>query len=141
MTTKVELTTYLEREQAIVNAEFPKYQETTVELFDRVYTFFDIDFDELTDNRVYRCFLNSFKEIICFAFDADVSKVYLRCLFKGLNNEIIVGYLGSYAKSRARDIQFAMDRFLGFFIATWQGCNDDKERVLAHIVDFIDSRM
>ncbi len=141
MNTEVELMAYLEQMKENINAEFPKHEATTAELFDKVYAFFDIDFEELTDNRVYRCFLSFFKELICFAFDKGVSKAYLRCLFKSLNNEIIVRYLGSYAKSRTKDIKFAMDRFLNFFITTWQDCNNDKNRVLEHIVDFIDSQI
>lgn len=141
MYTKVELIAYLEQEKVKVNTEFPKYEKTTAELFERVYAFFDVDFEELPDNRVYRCFLGSFREILCFAFETDVSKAYLRCLFKSLNNEIVVGYLGSCAKSRAKDIRFVMDRFLGLFIATWQGYNDDKRRVQEDIIRFIDYRM
>ena len=138
MNPKVELTAYLKQENIKVNTEFPQYEETTAELFEQVYAFFDVDFEELTDNRVYRCFLSSFKEIICFAFEKDVPKSYLRCFFKSLNNELVVGYLGSYAKSRAKDIKNIMDRFLHFFITTWQGYGDDKKRVLENIVQLID---
>lgn len=141
MHTKAELIAHLEQEKLRVNAEFPNYVEITAELFRQIYSFFDVDFPELTDNRIYRYFLGSFKEMICFAFESDVSKAYLRCVFKGLNNEIVVGYLGNYAKSRAKDIQLTMDRFLGFFIATWQGYNDDKKRVLDEIIRFIEYQM
>lgn len=141
MNTKVELMAYLEQEKAKVNTKFPKYEKTTAELFEQVYAFFDIDFDELTDNRVYRCFLGSFKEIICFAFETDASKAYLHCFFQSLNNEIVVGYLGSYAKSRAQDIRSVMNRFLHFFVTSWQGYNDDKEKVLGRILYLIDCWM
>lgn len=127
MNTRAELIAYLEREKIKVNTEFPQYEETTAELFQRVYAIFDVDFEELTDNRVYRCFLGAFKEMICFAFETDVSKAYLRYFFKSLNNEIVVGYLGNCAKSRAKDIRFVMDRFLNFFVATWQGYDNDKK--------------
>jgi hypothetical protein len=138
MNPKVELTAYLERERIKVNTTFPKYEKITAELFEQVYAFIDVDFEEFTDNRVYRCFLSSFKEIICFAFEKDVPKSYLRCFFKSLNNETVVGYLGSYAKSRARDIKNVMDRFLDFFIVSWQGYDNDKKRVLEDIIQSID---
>lgn len=141
MNAKAAVMEYLERDKTKVNTEFPKYEQTTAELFKQVYAFFDIDFGELTDNRAYRCFLGSFKEIICFAFEKDVSKAYLRCFFQSLNNEIVVGYLGSYAKSRATDIQLIMDRFLNFFVASWQGYDDDKEKVLERILYLIDCWM
>lgn len=138
MNPKAELTAYLEREKIKVNTEFPQYEEITAELFEQVYAFFDVDFEELTDNRVYRCFLSSFKEIISFAFEKDVPKSYLRWFFRSLNNELVVGYLGSYAKSRAKDIRNVMERFLYFFIVSWQGFDNDKRRVLEDIVQSID---
>lgn len=81
MNTKSVLKAYLECEKNKLNSEFPKYEEITTDLFQKVYEFLNVDFEDLSDNRVYRCFLDSFKEIICFAFDKDVSKAYLRNFF------------------------------------------------------------
>ena len=71
--------------------------------------------------------------------EEDVSKAYLRCLFKSLNREDFVAYLTKHSKSRAKDIRFIMERFLHFFISSWQGYGDDKKQVLKEIVSFIDS--
>ena len=133
-----ELNKYLECEINKLNCEFPKYEEVTADLFQKVYEFLNVDFESLSDNRVYRYFLVSFKEIICYAFDRDVSKAYLRFFFKIMNKEIIVGYIANKAKSRAKDIKNIMDRFLHFFKTSWQGYYDDKDRVLGEIICLID---
>ena len=136
-----ELITYLKQEKNKLNFEFPKNEKTTAFLFEKLYEFLENDFEEMSDNRVYRCFLTSFKEIICFAFEEDVSKAYLRCFFKCLNREDFVAYLAKYSKSRAQDIHFIMERFLHFFISSWQGYGDDNKQVLKEIVFLIDCRM
>lgn len=138
---KNELLAYLEQEKANVNTKFPQYEATTLELFQQLHAFFVIDYTGLTDNRVYRCFLSFFKEIICYVFGAGVTKPYLRFIFKCLNNENVIKHLGSYAKSREADIRFDMHKFLDYFVMTWQGYNDDKQRVMEEIIRFIDNRM
>ena len=141
MNKKADLIVHLEQGITRLNVEFPQNEQTTTILFRFVFDFLDADFEEMTDNRVYRYFLTSFKELICCAFEMGVSKSYLRCLFKHLNNNIFVGYLGNYAKTRANDIQLVMDRFVDFFVATWQGCGNDRNRVLNNIVNSIDNWM
>ncbi len=138
MSINPKLMTYLECEKENLNSEFPKNQETTTLLFEKVFDFLSTDFDEMSDNKVYRCFLISFREIIFIAFDKDVSKVYLRQFFKIMNNDIFLTYLSNHAKSRAKDIKFVMNRFVHFFITSWQGYNDNKDRVLDEIIGLID---
>ena len=138
MNRKTDLIVYLEQGITKLNIDFPQNGQSTTMLFRLVLDFLDADFAEMTDNRIYRYFLASFKELICCAFETGVSKSYLRCLFKHLNNNVFVGYLGNYAKTRANDIQLVMDRFVDFFIASWQGCDNDRKRVLNNIVCSID---
>ena len=138
MNKKTDLIVYLEQGITKLNIDFPQNGQSTTMLFRLVLDFLDADFAEMTDNRIYRYFLASFKELICCAFETGVSKSYLRCLFKHLNNNVFVGYLGNCAKTRANDIQLVMDRFVDFFVATWQGFDNDRKRVLDDIVSSID---
>ena len=138
MNKKADLIVYLEQGIAKLNVEFPKNEQSTSALFQKVVDFLNTDFEEMTDSHIYRHFLTSFKELICFAFETGVSKSYLRCFFKHLNNQLFVVYLGNYAKTRANDIRLVMDRFVDFFIATWQGFDNDRKRVLNNIVCSID---
>lgn len=141
MGANAELTAYLEREKAKLNGEFSKYAPTTEELFRRVADFLDTDFEGMTDNRVYRYLLTTFRELICYAFEEDVSKAYLRGFFRSMNGRTVVDYLVGHARSRQQDIRAVMDRFLHFFVATWQGFNDDKKKVLEEILFLIDHWM
>ncbi len=141
MSISTNLMTYLKCEKENLISEFPKNEETTTILFEKVFDFFSTDFDEMSDNKVYRCFLVSFREIICIAFDKDVSKVYLRQFFKIMNNDIFLTYLTNHSKSRAKDIKNIMNRFVHFFINSWQEYNDNKDRVLDEIIGLIDCWM
>ncbi len=138
MSISPKLMTYLECEKENLNSEFPKNEETTTLLFEKVFDFLSTDFDEMSDNKVYRCFLISFREMFCIAFDKDVSKIYLRQFFKIMNNDIFLTYLSNHAKSRAKDIKNIMNRFVNFFISSWQGYNDNKDSVLDEIIGLID---
>lgn len=137
MDKKADLIVCLEDGIAKLNAQFPQNEQSTTMLFQMVFDFLDADLEEMTDSRVYRFFLTSFQELICSAFEAGVSKSYLRCFFKSLNTPSFVGYLGHYAKSRENDIKTVMDRFVGFFVTSWQGYGDDRSRVLDNIVTSI----
>lgn len=132
------LKSYLEYNKGYMNTEFLNNSDTTEELFAMVYSFLCVDFDELSDNRVYRCFLTSFKEIICFAFEQDVSKKYLRLFFKIINNEIIIKHITNHAKTRTKDIKDVMNRFVDFFTTSWQGYGNDKGKMLDNIVNSIE---
>ena len=138
MNKKTDLIIYLEQGINKLSVEFPKNEQSTSALFQKVVDFLNTDFEEMTDNCIYRYFLTSFKELIGFAFETGVSKSYLRCFFKYLNNQLFIGYLGNYAKTRANDIRLVMDRFVNFFITSWQGCNNDRKSVLNNIVCSID---
>ena len=138
MNKKTDLIIYLEQGIIKLNVEFPKNEQSTSALFQKVVDFLNTDFEEMTDNCIYRYFLTFFKELIGFAFETGVSKSYLRCFFKHLNNQLFVGYLGNYAKTRANDIRLVMDRFVDFFITSWQSCDNDRKSVLNNIVCSID---
>ncbi len=138
MIVKSDFNEYLERGKNALILDYPKCQETTSALFSMVYDFLSADFEELTDSRVYRFFLSSFKEMICFAFEKGLSKAYLRGFFKILNNPAVVEFIAGHAPSKAADIRNVMHRFLHFFIGSWQGHNHDRDKVLEEIIGLID---
>ena len=141
MDKKADLIAYLDQGIARLNAEFPQNAQSTTMLFQLIFGFLDTDFEEMTDNRIYRHFLASFKELIYFAFESGVSKSYLRCLFKYLDNNAFVDYLGNYAKVKTSSIQSVMDLLVNAFTTSWQGCNNDRKSVLEHIIQRFDCWM
>ena len=137
MSKKTDLIAFLEQGFDKLNTDFPKNREVTAALFQKVSDFLDTDFEEMTDNCVYRHFLTSWKEIISFAVQAGVSKSYLRCFLKHLNNKMFLDYLGSYAKTRANDFRLIMNRFVNCFTVS----NVEMDSVLREIVYLIDCWM
>ena len=73
MNNKADLIVYLEQGIAKLTFEFPQYEHSTSMLFQQIFDFLDSDFEEMTDNYIYRYFLTSFKELICFAFETGVN--------------------------------------------------------------------
>ena len=141
LSANLELKSFLEHEENNLNKRFPKHQQITMNLFHKVREFLDADFERFSDNRVYRYLLDTFRDIIYYAFDNGVSKSCLLAFFKILNKETVAKPLCYYAKSRAKDIEFILNRLLLFFTFTWQGVDNDRAKVLEEIVSFIDSCM
>ncbi len=142
MATSPELTAYLDSKRIEIDAEFPKHKETTAELFSKASDLFCIEPADMSDNRAFRYILTSLRELVCYAFEAGVSKAYLRLFFKALNSETIVSCLADCSKSRAKDIRYVMDRLLSYFTYSWQGYREEnRDLVLMDVLSFIDNMM
>ena len=140
MTKNIKLMAYLQCKTEELNAEFPKYREVTNEVFSQINCLLNIDFGGMPDNRVYRYYLDSFKDIIIFLFSKDVTKVYLRSFFKSLNTPIVIQQLTKFSKNNSIRIQNLMNYFVDSCVSTWQWCNDNKNTILENIIKNIDSR-
>ena len=134
---KRECLTYLEFEKIKLNEEFPKYATVTQELFIRVSDFVNEDFDGISDNRVYRLFLDTLKDVIRYAFNSDVSKAYMRNFFKKLDNKNVVEYLASIMKTKSTDVSNIMKGLVYFFVY-WQDSDNTKNNKLEEIIKYVD---
>lgn len=134
---KKECLSYLEIEKVKLNEEFPKYESVTEELFIQVSDFMDNDFDDISENKIYRFFLDKLKDITFYAFDRNVSKAYMRSFFKKLNNKNVVEYLTSIMKTKSIDISNIMKRFVNFFVY-WQDSDNTKDKKLEEIIKLLD---
>ncbi|MBQ3544630.1 MAG: hypothetical protein IJA34_06560 [Lachnospiraceae bacterium] len=137
---KKECLTYLELVQSELNEEFPKYETVIKELFIQVSDFMNNDFDGISENRIYRLFLDKLKDITRYAFDSDVSKAYMRSFFARLNNKEVVEYLTGIMKTKSIDIINIMKRFVNFFVY-WQDSDNAKEKKLEEIIKLVDGWM
>ncbi len=137
---KKDCLSYLEFEKVKLNEEFPKYESVTEELFVQVSDFMNNDFDDISENKIYRFFLDKLKDIIFYAFDRNVSKAYMRSFFKKLNNKNVVEYLTSIMKTKSIDISNIMKRFVNFFVY-WQDSDNTKEKKLEEIIKLLDGWM
>lgn len=140
MILKKECLSYLESEKSKLIEEFPKDKFTTEELFMQITVFIDNDFDGISENKIFRSFLDTLKNITYYAFDRDSSKAYLRSFFKILNNKSVIEYLTSLMKSKSVDIKNIMNRFVNFFVY-WQNSDNTKENKLNEIIRLVDGWM
>ncbi|MBQ3573034.1 MAG: hypothetical protein IJA16_00405 [Clostridia bacterium] len=137
---KKDCLSYLEFEKVKLNEEFPKYESVTEELFVQVSDFMNNDFDDISENKIYRFFLDKLKDITFYAFDRNVSKAYMRSFFKKLNNKNVVEYLTSIMKTKSIDISNIMKRFVNFFVY-WQDSDNTKDKKLEEIIKLLDGWM
>ena len=137
---KKDCLSYLEFEKVKLNEEFPKYESVTEELFVQVSDFMNNDFDDISENNIYRFFLDKLKDIIFYAFDRNVSKAYMRSFFKKLNNKNVLEYLTSIMKTKSIDISNIMKRFVNFFVY-WQDSDNTKDKKLEEIIKLLDGWM
>lgn len=140
MVSKKECLSYLELEKTKLNEEFPKYETVTEELFVQVSDFMNNDFDGISENKIYRFFLDKLKDITFYAFGSNVSKAYMRSFFKKLNNKNVVEYLTSIMKTKSIDISNIMKRFVNFFVY-WQDSDNTKDKKIEEIIKLVDGWM
>lgn len=137
---KKDCLSYLEFEKVKLNEEFPKYESVTEELFVQVSDFMNNDFDDISENKIYRFFLDKLKDITFYTFDRNVSKAYMRSFFEKLNNKNVVEYLTSIMKTKSIDISNIMKRFVNFFVY-WQDSDNTKDKKLEEIIKLLDGWM
>ena len=131
---------YLEFGKNKLNEEFPKCETVTQELFVQVSDFVNNDFDGISENKIYRLFLDKLKDITRYAFNSNVSKAYMRSFFKMLNNKNVVEYLTCIMKIKSTDISNIMKRFVNFFVY-WQDSDNTKDKKLEEIIKLVDGWM
>lgn len=103
MLLKKKCLSYLELEKIKPNEEFPKYEITTEELFVQVSDFVNKDFEGIPENKIYRLYLKQLKDMICYAFNNNVSKA---SFFKKLNNKNMAEYLTGIMKNNTKKTIF-----------------------------------
>ena len=136
MATNKDCILYLDDIKAQLIEEFPTNKELTEKNFLMVYNFVCTDFNGVSENKIFRIFLNTFKDVIEFSFQNDASKSYMRTIFKKLNNKKVLDYLSVYMPAKSTVIKFIMDRFVNFFVYQ-QDLSISKEYRLKEIVDFV----
>ena len=136
MATNKDCILYLDDIKAQLIEEFPTNKELTEKNFLMVYNFVCTDFNGVSENKIFRIFLNTFKDVIEFSFQNDASKSYMRTIFKKLNNKKVLDYLSVYMPAKSTVIKFIMDRFVNFFVYQ-QDLSISKEYKLKEIVDFV----
>ena len=58
----------VEHEKTLIDNEFPKQKDLTNRIFVEILDFINQDFDGISDNKRYRCFLDLYKNILIISF-------------------------------------------------------------------------
>lgn len=138
MKLKTNCTAYLYKEKSILINDFPKYENTTEEIFIKLLEFVNTDFDGVSENKIYRNLLIIFREIICYAFENNASKAYMHRLFEKINNKKVLDYFINITKLNSQSICNILNRFVNLFVY-WQDSEQTKEFKLNEILTLIDS--
>lgn len=120
-----------------ININFPSNEELTNFLFSQINEFICTDFDGIPENKVFRLFLNTIKEMIEFSFKNNASKSYLRNTFKAINNKLLIEIFTNIMPKRINDVKFILSRLINFFV--YQDVTSSNEYRLNEIIDFIES--
>lgn len=130
----------IKTEQENINKEFPKYENLTDDIFEKITDFANEDFDGITDNKRFRCFLDLCKNILITAFEQDAQKSYLRMVFKALKNEDISKYFSYIMQSNAEQMKVITEGLVIRCISSWQWMVPyDKERMLDCFLKYLDN--
>ncbi len=120
-----------------INIDFPSNEELTNFLIAQINEFICTDFDGIPENKVFRLFLNTIKEMIEFSFKNNASKSYLRNIFKAINNKLLIEIFTNIMPKRINDVKFILRRLINFFV--YQDVTSSNEYRLTEIIDFIES--
>ena len=94
----------VEHEKTLIDNEFPKQKDLTNRIFVEILDFINQDFDGISDNKRYRCFLDLYKNILIISFQENASKAYLRMIFKAMKNKDISKYFFTILCNRVQKI-------------------------------------
>ncbi len=131
---------YLKNEKEDLVKEFPQNEHLIEELFFKISDFVNMDFEGISDNKIYRNFLDLMKEILILSFEKNVSKTFLYNFFKRLNNKKVTDFLANCAKTKSTDFKNVIERFVNEFVY-WQKSDHKKESKLNEIIKLIDGWM
>ena len=82
-----------------LNSDYPEREDLTTYLLSKIKDFIETDFNGISENKIFRNLLITLREMIEFSFENDVTKSYLRMVFKTINNEpflkefLLISYL------------------------------------------------
>ena len=140
MSVKSECLSYLVSAKAELTHNFTQSEQLTDSLFAVFSDFVTGDYEGISENKIYRSFLNTLTEIIEIAFENRASKSFLRSFFKALNNQNIINYLSELAPTHTSDFKISLERLVSEFVY-WQESDHKKELKLNYLISIIDSLM
>ena len=140
MSVESECLSYLTSVKTELTQSFPQNEQLSDSLFAVFSDFVTGDYEGISENKIYRSFLNTLTEIIEIAFENRASKSFMRSFFKALNNQNIINYLSELAPTHTSDFKNSLKRLVSEFVY-WQESDHKKELKLNYLISIIDSLM
>jgi len=140
MSSTTDCLAYLKNAQSELDNKFPENKQLTDSLFAIFSDFVSSDYEGASDNKIYRLYLCTLKEILNIAFENNASKSYLHCFFKKMNTKVITDCLSSLSNSHSSDFKNILSRMVTEFVY-WQESDHKKELKLNHLTELIDNHM
>jgi len=140
MSSKNDCLSYLRNAKSELDNDSPENGQLTDSLFAIFSDFVSSDYKGVSDNKIYRLYLYTLKEILNVAFENNASKSFMRSFFKKLNTKVITDYLSSLSRSHSSDFKNTLSRMVTEFVY-WQESDHKKELKLNHLTELIDNWM
>lgn len=140
MSVESECLSYLASTKTELIQSFTQNEQLSDSLFAVFSDFVTDDYEGISENKIYRSFLNTLTEIIEIAFENRASKSFMRSFFKALNNQNIINYLSELAPKHTSDFKISLERLVSEFVY-WQESDHKKELKLNYLISIIESWM
>lgn len=128
---------YLDEQELQYIHQYPQNVVMTGELFSKAKEFIDTNYDGISENKIYRCFIDFLKELVTAVLKSDVSKAYIQSFFKTLNNKYVINCLINFMRSKESDIINTMNKLNKLFVY-WQNSDHEKHDKSEEIISWLD---
>lgn len=139
MTVLEEFTAYLDKKTAEIIKDFSAFEALTLRLADKIKDFAEEDFEGVNENKVYRIFLDTVREMVEISIEEKASKSYLRCFWKVLDSKVAHKALTPFMQSKAEKVKSITDRMVNFYV--YQDPTSSEEYRKSEIMRYLDNMM
>ena len=139
MTVLEEFTAYLDKKTAEIIKDFPALKALTLRLTDKIKDFTEEDFEGVNENKVYRIFLDTVREIVNISIEENATKSYMRSFFKALDSKEVHKALTPFMQSKAEKVKSITDRMVNFYV--YQDPTSSEEYRKSEIMRYLDNMM
>ena len=128
---------YIDNKKAELLKAFPDYENLTETFFRRITDFVAEDFEGFSENKVYRIFLKTVKDIVNISFEEKASKSYLRSFWKIIDTKDVCNCLTTFMRSKSSSVKCITARMVNFYVYLNTTSSEEYQR--REIFDFLDS--
>ena len=127
---------YFDTEKEKLLADYPQKEKLTHHSFSLLCDFVCTDFSGISEQKVFRSFLDMLKDIIENAFDCDAPKSYLHAFVKCLHTETVMDALALHMGTRKADVNKVLWALKQYIVHTQAASETEyKKSVLMDVIE------